>query len=297
MTAEATAGGGFRRVAVVIDDWPTHDAAIGMALTIVAADGELIFVQAVNRVALTENCTTPHEIAVVLDAVDVEESRLLSSAVAWAAARGVRSTTRVLDADGFASLEDFVREAPFDAVSVGTHADGRTSARRLGPTAKAFLRSSPAPVFINCEEDAARAEAVLRNVLVVLDGSIPQQPIAESAIALARRSGARLVFAHVDDGVSPHSLDRDALASARNAAVRAGLATCIVSLYGYTSAAINAAAQVAGADAIVLGEIERGATRSPQPAAVVNMVIRTAQVPVCVVPVQGAAALRRKHVA
>ena len=297
MNAQETERSGFQRVAVAVDDWPTHVAAINLALAIVAPGGELIFVTAVNRAALTENCKTIDDVGIVLDALDAEECRLLAAAVARAAARGVRSTARSLDLEGTHGLEEFVRTAAFDAAVVGTHANDKTAARCLGPTAKVFLRSSPVPVIITSEENASTDENGFRVILVVLDGSIPCDPVVANAIALAQRSGARVVFAHLDDDVSPHVLAQSVLSRARESAARAGVAADSMALFGFTSAAVTAAAHVTGSDAIVLGDHDRSSYHAPQPAAVVNMIIRTARVPVAVVPVPSAASIRRARVA
>jgi nucleotide-binding universal stress UspA family protein len=131
----------------------------------------------------------------------------------------------------------------------------------------------------------------------VLDGSIPDEAVVADAIALAQRSGARLVFTHVDDDVSPHSPAQSVRWSARTSAAQAGVAAGSITLFGFTSAAITAAAQIAGADAIVIGDGDRSRRLTPQPAGVVNMLIRTAQVPVVVVPVATAASMRHGRVA
>ena len=289
--------GGFRRVAVAIDDWPTHEAAIGLALASVAPGGEVIFVTAVNRAALTENCATAGDVTALLAALDVEEHRMLAAAASRAESAGVRSTTRVLDGGATQSLEEFAREAPYDVAIIGTRAHERTYARCLGAMAKAFLRLSPVPVMITCDEGAAHSGGGVRNVLAVLDGSIPQENVVTSAIALARRSGAGVVFAYLADDVSPHSVTRDGLTAARKNAANASVSAESIALYGFTSAAINAAAQVAGAGAMVLGAEERSRYHAPQPAAVINMLIRTAQIPLIVVPVRTPASIRRSYVA
>jgi hypothetical protein len=185
-----------------------------------------------------------------------------------------------------ASLHDLERAyagaAPFDAVTVGTNVDGRTAARRLGSTATAFLRYSSVPVFITSAEHAPSAAAGFRAILVALDGLVSQRGTVTAAVALARRCGACIVFARVEDDMSPHAIGTLALIGAREEAAQSGIVSETATIFAFTSAAINAAAQIISADAIVLGITQPDA---PHPASVGSMLVRTAHVPVCIVPV------------
>lgn len=120
-------------------------------------------------------------------------------------------------------------------------------------------------------------------VLAVLDGSIGGDATVQRAIALARETGRHLVFAYIDDELSPHAVRARDLAAAHAAAAIAGVRSRAIALPAFSPAAIVAASQITGATVVFVHRGDANVHHAPYPGALVDILVRTARVPVSVV--------------
>ena len=284
----------FQRVAVAIDGSPAAQAALGLALTIVAPDGELTFIHALNRTAVIAECVTPYggDATVALEALEDDERELFASAVNRAVARGLRSTTHSLDGPVGDTIAKFVQHGNFDAVVLGT--DGHTGIERfmLGSTAETVLHGAHVPTFITRERIVSRAEVGICRILVAIDESAPANDAVRYAIGLAAEHEANIVFAHVAPKDTALLGEPPYVRAASDYATRMGVASETVELHGTPETAIPIAAEATKADLIAIGtHARRGFDRMRQ-GSVAEAVIRASTVPVLVIPLAIASSSR-----
>jgi len=277
----------FRHVAVAIDDSPAAKAALSIALSIVAPDGELAFVHAINRAMVIAECGSPYggDPGPAIDAFEQDERDLFSAAAARAKKHGLRSTTHALDGSAGSSIADFIRTGRYDAVVIGTHARQGLVRLVLGSTADTVLRASPVPTFVTSEVDVSRIEAGIHHLLVAVDGSEPAAAAVRCAVAFAQTCGAEIAFAYVTEDDAAHQAQaQTTIARARHDAARANVRSNIAILAGRPDQAIVSAAEATHADLIVIGTHGRTGLTHLRLGSVAEAVIRSAPLPVMVIP-------------
>jgi nucleotide-binding universal stress UspA family protein len=277
----------YHRVAVAIDDSPAAQAAMSIALSIVAPDGELAFIHAIDRALIIAEVVTPYgaDASPAIEAFEQDESNLFVAATAQASEHHIRSTTYALDGRAQSSIADFVRKEPFDAIVIGTRAHHGVMRVVLGSTADSVLRAAPVPTFVTSEKGTSRIASGIRHLLVAVDGSQLALTVVQCAIALAQRCEASLTFAHVaeNDPVRDSQAD-EVVITARDLAARAHVQCNAVTVSGSHDEALNAAASAACANLIVIGTHGYTGFTRLRLGSVAESVIRTAKLPVMVVP-------------
>ncbi|MEA2665209.1 MAG: hypothetical protein QOI11_2153 [Candidatus Eremiobacteraeota bacterium] len=186
------------------------------------------------------------------------------------------------------------------AIAVGTHARTGVAHALIGSVAEAVLRSAPVPVIVT-REGAAR-ESVAR-IVVGIDASEPSTNALDFAVGLGLEQRLRILYCTVADsgsimrrGADP-SFDPTPMLSVMRASARNALDAALQSANGAglhpdteLTDAIDAGSglcAVAGrhdADAIVIGNHQRGKLERFFLGSTAEAVIRHADRPVIVVP-------------
>jgi len=276
----------FQRVAVAIDGSPAAQAALGLALTIVAPDGELAFIHALNRTAVIAECVTPYggDATVALEALEDEERDLFVAATGRANTQSLRSTTHSLDGPVGDTIAKFVQHGDFDAVVLGTDAHTGIERFMLGSTAETVLRGAHVPTFITRERVVSRAEVGICRILVAIDESAPANDAVRYAIGLAAEHEANIIFAHVAPKDAALLAEPPYVRAASDYATRMGVASETVELHGTPETAIPIAAEATKADLIAIGTHARTGFDRIRQGSVAEAVIRASTVPVLVIP-------------
>jgi nucleotide-binding universal stress UspA family protein len=277
----------YHRIAVAIDDSSVAQAALTIALSIIAPDGELALVHAIDRAMIIAEVATPYgaDASPALEAFDSDEVRLFAVTTACATEHHLRSTSHALDGRSNTVIADFIAKGAFDAVVMGTRAHHGIVRLVLGSTAESVLRASPVPVFVTSEHTVSRIASGIGHILVAVDNSEPSVAAVSRAIGLAQRFGSRITFAHVteNDPVS-ESHANTALAAAYDHASAAGIGCETTILAGRPAEAIVHATQTAPIDLIIIGTHGRTGFAHLRLGSVAEAVIRNATSPVMVVP-------------
>jgi len=277
----------YRRIAVAIDDSPAAQAALSIALAIVAPHGKLAFVHAIDRALVVAEIATPYgaDASPALEAFEQDERDIFTAAIARATAHRISSTTYSLDGRADSRIADFVRTGRFDAVVLGTRAHRGLARLILGSTAETVLRASPAPTFITSEQNVSRIASGIGQLLVAIDGSEPALAAVRCAIALAQHCDAGIVFAHVAENDTLHDLQAEqAVRTARQLAARADVQSDTVTLHGRPDEALIAAAESICADLIIIGTHGRTGFARIRLGSIAEAVIRMSSLPVMAVP-------------
>ena len=265
----------FRSILVPLDGSASADAALRLAVRLVAPHGEVVIAHVVHRTAMAVESMTAYVGAPlpVIEPLTVEERDIFERASAQARDAGIRFSTVRLDGEPSSCILSLARELKVEAIAMGTH--GRRGLARivLGSTAAAVLRDAAIPTFIVHESAKALAGA-FRQIVVALDASPAASDAARAAVDLAVRDDARVFFAHVaamHDGAA----EEDALAKARAYALASGAPNDSAILHGDAAAdALRLCAETCHADLIVLGM-----------GAIAEAIVRTSPAPVLVLPI------------
>jgi nucleotide-binding universal stress UspA family protein len=194
---------------------------------------------------------------------------------------------------------DYIRSAGADAVIMGSSAD-RGIARAMLAATGGVIRSAGIPIFVCPERSASSRDHRIRRIMVAIDASDPSRSAVERAIAIARRTGAQIEFANVQERDAERCCkDRIASIVACEQAAQAGVHADAIVLHGPTAEALTAAALSNGADLIVVGTHGRSGRARLRYGSVAEDVARGgAECPVMVVPCgPPAAAVRLENAA
>jgi nucleotide-binding universal stress UspA family protein len=278
---------GFRSILVPLDGSAAADAALRLALRLVAPDGEVVIAHAIDRATVVAQCVTPYggNPTPALEALEADERDILEGASAQARASGVRYSTVSRDGDPASSIAALARERKVEAIAMGTH--GRRGLPRiiLGSTAAGVLHQTEVPTFV-VHEQSAEAAASFRQILVALDAAPAALSAARMAVDLAVRDDAHVFFAHVAES-SDNAAEEKALADVRAYALASGAANDAAILHGDPVDAILVSAETCHANLIALGAHDRA--RHPFAiGSVAETIVRTSPIPVLVLPTPAA---------
>ncbi|HZO94167.1 MAG TPA: universal stress protein [Candidatus Baltobacteraceae bacterium] len=273
----------FRSLLVPLDGSASADAALRLALRLVAPDGEVLVAHSIDRTAIAVACAEPYgaSLGPALDAFEADQRAIFATALSTAAAAGVRCATASLDGSPARAVATCARAHGVEAIAMGTH--GRRGLARLilGSTAAGVLDAAELPVFVVDEHSAAQVPAAFRSVFVGVDASPASRRAVRFAIDLAAHDGGAVFFANVVQDAMP--ADEASLSEACSDARAAGVSADSAVLHGDPVEALLIAAQARKADLIAIGA--HGRARRPfRLGSVAEAVARTSMVPVLVTP-------------
>jgi nucleotide-binding universal stress UspA family protein len=271
----------FRSILVPLDGSASADAALRLALRLVAPHGEVVIAHAVHRTAMAVESMAAYAgpPVPVTEALAVGERDIFERASARARDAGIRFSTVRLDGEPSSCILSLARELKVEAIAMGTH--GRRGLARivLGSTAAAVLRDAAIPTFVVHESAKAPAGA-FRQIVVALDASPAAPDAAHAAIDLAVHDDARVFFAQVA-AIHDDAAEEEALAKARSYALASGAPNDSAILHGDAAEAIRLCAETCHADLIVLGM-----------GTIAEAIVRMSPVPVLVLPIPAATGMK-----
>jgi len=298
----------FSRILVGIDDSEQAKAAAAFAARL-ARDhgGELVLCHAVRSMSHVGGPNPgPVEIDLGPDDACVKQAlAVVDAAAERAAVFGIVAERRIVAGEAANSIIRVAHETACRLIVVGTHHGVGVQQLLIGSVTNAVLRASALPVLtigpgIRFANETRRC---FERVLVATDDSEPSEAAVETAFRLPPEDRRKLVFccvADVDHG-SPEieaperddpTLGNRLTARAQTIAGRAlalaharGVAAESRVLEGHPSEALVDAAIREQADLIVLGSHGRRGMQRLLLGSVAETVVRTAPLPVLVVPV------------
>ena len=272
--------------------------ALDVALLLAKAASSKISICSVADTASLSGTRSLAKIEKALEAIRAHAWRVVDEALAKATSSGVTATGIVPEGEPVFEIVSHAKGVGADAIFVGTH--GRSGLKRLfmGSVAEGVLRTASVPVVTVRSETRIAAS---RLILVPIDGSACSLEALDVAVGFATELGGDVIVCHVVD------LARAATLSGGEAQLVAG---CLEELQAEGRALLaDAEYRVAGrvsvsaqiAEGAPVAEIERLAAES-EPALIVigshgrtglsrlvlgsvaEGVVRSAPVPVVVVP-------------
>ncbi|MGD0051987.1 MAG: universal stress protein [Vulcanimicrobiaceae bacterium] len=243
----------FPSILVPVDGSQSADAALHLALRLVAPGGELVLAHVIHRVEVVAETITPYggDPTPILNALEEEERAIFARAEAHARNAGIRSSSVALDGPPASVIAKLARERHVDAIAMGTH--GRRGLARLilGSTAAGVVLEATVPTFV-VHEGSAVAQP-FRQILVALDASRAASDAARVATDLAAHDGGSVFLAHVAEQRDDADAEARALADAGAYAREAGVPSDAAILQGDPVEALLVSAEACHADLIAIG--------------------------------------------
>jgi nucleotide-binding universal stress UspA family protein len=138
----------------------------------------------------------------VVDVLEDEGREVVDEAAERAAARGVGTVAEVLQGDPVKTIVDYAGEEDVDLIVMPTHGRQGLSRVLLGSVTERVVGSADVPVVVVDPEEASAFVYPPRGILVPTDGSRAAGLALETAIDLARETGAALHVLHVIETAS-----------------------------------------------------------------------------------------------
>lgn len=187
----------FRHVTVPVDGSAPSARSVEFAIELARGGGRVTFCNVVDAAlaylpAAEGAAIDPSPILVALEA---EARTLCDQAAQRAHDAGVDADAVVCTGARVPAIKDLVRANGSDAIVIGTHGRRGLARTVLGSVTEGVLRCSDVPVVTVHGDDTLHSGPVL----VAIDRSVAARAALDTAIALARESGARLDILHVVD--------------------------------------------------------------------------------------------------
>jgi nucleotide-binding universal stress UspA family protein len=182
----------FKKILVPLDGSDTAEAILPFAQEVAAKCGaEMLLVTVVQQVGVWDAALTLQ--------VMEKEGQVAGEYLSEQAAKAGNAKTSVLQGDPAEAVISCAENEGADLIAISTH--GRSGIRRFlfGSVATKLLEASPVPVlFLRPKEgeDKGAPGAVIKKIIVPLDGSDVAMSILPTVEAFAKAMGATLVFYH-----------------------------------------------------------------------------------------------------
>jgi nucleotide-binding universal stress UspA family protein len=170
---------------------------------------------------------------------------------------------------------------------------GKTGLKRLllGSVAEEVLRRSPVPVLIVHPRSDAAAKPAMKRILVPLDGSHRSAAILPPAAALAKATGARLIFTTVVEPNAREEIPVEVLAKnlfrEQKQLLRQGIPTELIIRYGNPADEILSLGEVQGADLVAISTHGRTGLERARFGSVAESVLRKGMLPLLLLKTAG----------
>lgn len=182
----------FKKILVPLDGSETAEAILPFAQEVAAKCGAgMLLVTVVQQVGVWDAALTLQ--------VMEKEGQVAGEYLSEQAAKAGNAKTSVLQGDAAEAILSCAEKEGADLIAISTH--GRSGIRRFlfGSVATKLLEASPVPVlFLRPKEgeDKGAPGAVIKKIIVPLDGSDVAMSILPTVEAFAKAMGATLVFYH-----------------------------------------------------------------------------------------------------
>ncbi|MGA3166899.1 MAG: universal stress protein [Terriglobia bacterium] len=195
----------------------------------------------------------------------------------------VKHSVMVLEGDPVSAILKAQKDLSADLVAMGTHGRGGLAHVRLGSISESVLRQAEVPILtVGPRTKYTPALGSIRRVLCPVNYSPLAQTTLEHAAALAARTGAELIVAHIEE--NPGGKDEQgALEQLCNwvpANIRARCAVKEVVKQGRAAEQIVAEAKKSRADLLVMGAQPRSLLGASFFGSTTELVIRSSPCPV-----------------
>ena len=138
----------------------------------------------------------------VVDVLERAGGGIVEAAAERADERGVSTSTSVLQGDPSMTIVDYVAEYDVDLVVMPTHGRRGLSRLLLGSVTERVVGAVDVPVVVVTPDEGVAFVYPPERILVATDGSAAAEEALESAVALARATGASLHLLHVVETAS-----------------------------------------------------------------------------------------------
>lgn len=302
----------LHHILVATDGSDTGNLVVAFAIALARRHAsELLLCYAVDHAgAIAESSTSNGGAGLVLPLaheLDVAARSILAEAAKRVTDAGLVATSAVLEGRPAHAIVRLAKERHVDAIVMGTQGKGGLERLFMGSTADGVVRHTDVPTFV-VPRGAKGRETVFDCVLSGIDDSDPSDAAAAFALDVAKGKGTRLVLCAVVEsiellekaatyGYDPMSMldelraTATALLAARTERARAdGVACESVIAEGDPAEKILKAAEVHGADLIVVGTHGRRGLRRLFVGSVAENIVRRSTVPVVIVRGPGSTA-------
>lgn len=296
----------FSRILVGVDDSEQAKTAAAFAARLAREHrGELVLCHVVRPVLSGARPDSGSAASDSLpdDASAKRANTLLDAFAERAELLGIAAQQRIVEGEAANAIVEIADELACRLIVVGTHHAAGVQQLLIGSVTNAVLRASTLPVLtigrgLRLGDETRRC---FERVVVATDDSEPSEAAIEIAFRLPPEDRRKLVFCCVADvdhaaDAGPGTSDDPTLGNrltaraqtvadrARTLALARGITAESRVLEGNPSEALNAAAEQEEADLIILGSHGRRGFERLLLGSVAESVVRTAAVPVLVVP-------------
>jgi nucleotide-binding universal stress UspA family protein len=234
----------------------------------------------------------------VVDALEQAGEQLVGETAAKAAEQGIPTETAVIQGGVAATITTYAETAEIDLIVMPTQGRTGIEERLLGSTTERVSRETPVPL-LTLRPDATPVATPFERLLVPTDGSDTAASALDVGIELAVADGSTLqLLSIIDTGLFGGDLRADQytesltsaaeriIDDARDRATAAGVGDVVTAVEDDESVAggIRSYAVDADSDCIVVGTHGRTGLNRYLLGSVTETLIRTAPVPVLVVP-------------
>lgn len=234
----------------------------------------------------------------VVDALEQAGEQLVGETAAKAAEQGIPTETAVIQGGVAATITTYAETAEIDLIVMPTQGRTGIEERLLGSTTERVSRETPVPL-LTLRPDATPLSTPIERLLVPTDGSDTAAAALDVGIELAVADGSTLqLLSIIDTGLFGGDLRADQYTESLTAAAEgiiddasdrataAGVADVVTAIEDDESVAggIRSYAVDADSDCIVVGTHGRTGLNRYLLGSVTETLIRTAPVPVLVVP-------------
>ena len=285
----------FDRILFPIDD---SDGAVAIRESIYALAAAHDATLHVLNVADTAHDSVTRIGDEVVDALEIEGEELVSETASQAAERGIPTKTAVIQGGVAATITKYAATADIDLIAMPTQGRTGIEERLLGSTTERVSRETPVPL-LTLRPDATPLATPFERLLVPTDGSDTASSAIDVGLDLAVVDSSTLQLLSVTDtSLFGSELQADQYADSlretaseivtdgRDRATAAGVDDVVTTVAEDESvvAGIQSYAADADSDCIVVGTHGRTGLDRYLLGSVTETLIRTASIPVLVVP-------------
>jgi hypothetical protein len=276
MHSEKKCPGPWRKLLVCTDGSPNSQVAVNKTLALARLCGSTVFALQVLQIVPEFECVSPDPMVRLAEEIRVQMEPIKAQAVAG----GVTLKTLICHSvSPFAAILEEIERLRPDLVVMGRY--GKTGLKRLmlGSVTARVIGLSPVNVLVV----PLGATLGFSHLLIASDGSSYSAAAFREALAIARRTHAKLVAVSVATRKEETSMAKEILKNLGAAAQKCAVELESEALVGEPDEAIVEAAQKSRTELIIMGCHGRTGFKRLLPGSVAERVIGRATCPVLVV--------------
>jgi nucleotide-binding universal stress UspA family protein len=215
----------------------------------------------------------------------------LNKVAAGLRAKGAVVDLHVLSGKPAPALVDMAARGNYSLIVMCSRGKSGLKRLLLGSVAEEVLRRSPVPVLIVHPATAGGEKPKLKRIVVPLDGSHRSATILPPVAALAKASGARLLFTTVVEPNAREEIPLEVLAKnlfrEQKQLLRQGIPTELIIRYGNPADEILSLGDVQSADLVALSTHGRTGLERARFGSVAESILRKGKVPMLLLRTSG----------